>query len=107
MDAVKSRDASKIVKPATAWSEANSSGDNRNTTASTAEGRPTTTRMPEIVETSQRQYSVASVGMPTAQYGRQQLMIFHGNSQKNCQNGEKFDKKDVKKIKKNSPFFVL
>jgi hypothetical protein len=39
----------KTVKPATAWREANSSRDNRNTTASTAEGRPATTRMSEIV----------------------------------------------------------
>jgi hypothetical protein len=37
----------KTVKPATAWREANSSRDNRNNTASTAEGRPATTRMPE------------------------------------------------------------
>jgi hypothetical protein len=35
----------KTVKPATAWREANSSRDNRNITASTAEGRPATTRM--------------------------------------------------------------
>jgi hypothetical protein len=46
----------KTVKPATAWREANSSRDNRNITASTAEGRPATTRMPKIVETSQQQY---------------------------------------------------
>ncbi len=46
----------KTVKPATAWREANSSRDNRNITASTAEGRPITTRMPEIVGTSQQQY---------------------------------------------------
>jgi hypothetical protein len=46
----------KTVKPATAWREANSSRDHRNTTASTSEGRPATTRMPEIVETSQQQY---------------------------------------------------
>ncbi len=32
----------KTVKPATAWREANSSRDNRNITASTAEGRPAT-----------------------------------------------------------------
>jgi hypothetical protein len=38
----------KTVKPATAWREANSSRDNRNITASTAEGRPATARMPEI-----------------------------------------------------------
>jgi hypothetical protein len=44
----------KTVKPATALWEANSSRDNRNITASAAEGRPTTTRMPEIVETSQQ-----------------------------------------------------
>jgi hypothetical protein len=42
----------KTVKPATAWREANSSRDNRNITVSTAEGRPTTTRIPEIVATS-------------------------------------------------------
>jgi hypothetical protein len=46
----------KTVKPATAWREANSSRDNRNITASTAEGRPKTTMTPEIVETSQQQY---------------------------------------------------
>ncbi len=38
----------KTVKPATAWREANSSRDNMNITASTAEGRPITTRMSEI-----------------------------------------------------------
>ncbi len=32
------------------------SKENRNITASTAERRPITTRMPEIVETSQQQY---------------------------------------------------
>jgi hypothetical protein len=37
---------------ATAWREANSNRDNRNITASTAEERPITSRMPEIVETS-------------------------------------------------------
>jgi hypothetical protein len=47
----------KTVKPVTAWREANSSSrDNRNITVSTAEGRPATTNMPEIVETSQQQY---------------------------------------------------
>jgi hypothetical protein len=43
----------KTDKPATAWREA-SSRDNRNITASTAEGRPVKKRMPEIVETSQQ-----------------------------------------------------
>jgi hypothetical protein len=59
MGAIKRRDACKnrkTVKWATAWREANGSRDNRNITASTAEGRPATTRMPEIVETSQQQY---------------------------------------------------
>jgi hypothetical protein len=37
----------KTVKLATAWREI------RNITASTAEGRPATARIPEIVETSQ------------------------------------------------------
>jgi hypothetical protein len=46
----------KTVKLATAWREANSSRDNRNITASTAEGKHATTRMPEIVETSQQHY---------------------------------------------------
>jgi hypothetical protein len=46
----------KTVKLATAWREANSSRDNRNITAITAEGGLATTRMPEIVETSQQQY---------------------------------------------------
>ncbi len=36
----------KTLKPATAWRVANSSRDNRNITASTAEGRPGTVRMP-------------------------------------------------------------
>ncbi len=52
MNTIKSRNACKAVKPATAWRESNSSRDNRNITASTAEGRPATTRMPEIVKTS-------------------------------------------------------
>jgi hypothetical protein len=38
----------KTVKPVTAWREANSSRDNGNIKASTAEGRSETTRMPEI-----------------------------------------------------------
>jgi hypothetical protein len=42
----------KTVKPATAWREANSSRNNKNITASTAEGRTATTRMPEKVGTS-------------------------------------------------------
>jgi hypothetical protein len=46
----------KTVKPATAWRESNSSRDKRNIKASTAEGRPITIRMPEVVETSQQQY---------------------------------------------------
>jgi hypothetical protein len=47
---------SKTVKPATSWRETISSRDNRNITASTAEGRPRTIGMPEIVETSQQEY---------------------------------------------------
>jgi hypothetical protein len=46
----------KTVTSTTAWREANSSRDNRYLTASTAEGRPATARMSEIVETSQQQY---------------------------------------------------
>jgi hypothetical protein len=38
----------KTVKPETAWREANSSRDNRIITASKAEGRPRTTRMPAV-----------------------------------------------------------
>jgi hypothetical protein len=38
----------KTVKPATAWRAANSSRDNRNITVSTADGRPSKARMPEI-----------------------------------------------------------
>jgi hypothetical protein len=57
MDAIKSRGMlAKTVRSATAWREANRSRDNRNITGSTAEGRPITTRTPEIVETSQQQY---------------------------------------------------
>ncbi len=52
MDAIKSRDALKTLKQATA----NSSRDNRNITASAAGGRPATTRIPELVETGQQQY---------------------------------------------------
>jgi hypothetical protein len=46
----------KTAKPARAWREANSSRDNRNITAFRSEGRSATTRMPEIVETSQQLY---------------------------------------------------
>jgi hypothetical protein len=50
----------KTVKPAAAWREANSSKDNRNITMSTAEGIPSTARMPEMVQTSQQQYESIS-----------------------------------------------
>jgi hypothetical protein len=62
----------KTLKQATAWREANSSRDNRNITASTAGGRPTTTRIPEFVETSQQQYR--------HQQGRQQHNMDDNNS---------------------------
>jgi hypothetical protein len=86
--------------------------------------------MPEIVETSQQQYlhqqgrqqhtmdANSPIWTPTAhygrqqhnmdstaQYGRQQLKSFHGNSPKSRLNGEIFVKKDFKK-RKNSLFFV-
>jgi hypothetical protein len=54
MDAIKAAMLAKPVKPATAWREANSNRDNRNITAS--EGRPSTARIPEIVDSSQQQY---------------------------------------------------
>jgi hypothetical protein len=70
------------TKPATAWREANSSRDNKNIKASTADGRPMTTRMPEMVETSQQQYycsinrdANSTTWPPTAQYGHQQLIM--------------------------------
>jgi hypothetical protein len=45
------------TKAGNSMKEAKSSRyDNRNITVSTAEGRPATTRMPKIVETSQQQY---------------------------------------------------
>jgi hypothetical protein len=53
MDPSKAWMLAKTVKPATAWSEANSNRGYRNITASTAEGRPATTRMPKMAETSQ------------------------------------------------------
>ena len=46
--------------------------------------------------------TIASAGMPTVQYGRQQLMSFRGNLPK----GKEFAGKDLKK-RKNSPFLVL
>jgi hypothetical protein len=45
--------------------------------------------------------TIASAGMPTVQYGRQQLMSFRGNLPK----GKEFAGKDLKK-RKNSPFLV-
>jgi hypothetical protein len=47
----------------------------------------------------------STIWTPTAQYGRQQLLIFCGNSPKSRQNGEKFAKKDVTESI-NSPFLV-
>jgi hypothetical protein len=47
----------------------------------------------------------STIWMPTAQYGRQQLISFRENLPKSRQNGEKFVKKDVKRVK-NSSFFV-
>jgi hypothetical protein len=56
MSPIKSRDACKSSEVSNSIEKANSSRDNRNITASTAEERLATTRMPEIVETSQQQY---------------------------------------------------
>jgi hypothetical protein len=89
----------KTVKLATAWREANSSRDNRNITASTAEGRSITIRVqkidrdqPTTVQASagtptahygRQQHNMdanSSLWTPTAQYRRQQLMSFRGNS---------------------------
>jgi hypothetical protein len=47
---------------------------------------------------------LTSAGMPTAQYGRQQLS-FHRNLQKSCHKGEYFLKKDTKNCK-NSHFYL-
>jgi hypothetical protein len=69
----------KTVKQATAWREANSSRDNRNITVSTAEGRPTTTRLQEIC--------------------RRDLPKSH---QKNGKNS----RRKMFKKSRNSPFFV-
>jgi hypothetical protein len=46
----------KTVKLATAWREAYSRRDNRNITASRAEGRPAKAKIPEIAKTTQQQY---------------------------------------------------
>jgi hypothetical protein len=59
-DAIKSRDACKNSEAG------NSSRDNRHITASTAEGRPATAMMPEIVETTNN--STSTAGTPTAQF---------------------------------------
>jgi hypothetical protein len=81
MDTIKGRDACKNCEAGNSMEESNGSRDKTNITATTAEGSPATTRMPEIVETSQ-QSILASAETPTAQYGRQQLMSFHGNMPK-------------------------
>jgi hypothetical protein len=54
---------------------------------SIAEGRPATAWMPELVEMPTA--ALASAGTPIAQYGRQQLTSFRGNSGKTRQTCEK------------------
>jgi hypothetical protein len=57
MDAIKSRDACKNSGAGISMEGGQQQQiQKRNITASTAEGRPATTRVPEIVETSQQQY---------------------------------------------------
>jgi hypothetical protein len=57
----------------------------------------------ETIGTSQRQQPATTVlesaAPPTAQYKRQQLISFRGNSPKSRQNGEKCVEKDVKSVK--------
>jgi hypothetical protein len=62
--------------------------------------------MPEIVEMPTT--VLASSGMPTAQYGGQQLDELWQNLRKRRQSCKKFAKKDVKRVKisKNSPFLA-
>jgi hypothetical protein len=64
---------------------------------STAEERPATPGVPEIVEKGNNSTSISRVWTPT-------LTSFHGNSQKSCQNGKIFVKKD--KMSKHSTFLV-
>jgi hypothetical protein len=56
MDATRSRDACRNSEAGYSMEGDQQQQRNRNITASTAEGRPITTRLPEIVETSQQQY---------------------------------------------------
>ncbi len=92
---------------ATAWREANSSRDNRNITA---EVRPATTRMPEIVDypttvlaqQGRQQHNMdanSTIWTPTAQFGRQQHNMDANNSRVFAKkNGEKLVNKDVKRV---------
>jgi hypothetical protein len=89
----------KTVQLASAWREANSSRDIRDITASKADGRPITTRMPEILETSQQHNMDANstIWTPKTREFSRKLAISR-------QNGKKFVKKDVKRVK--IPYFL-
>jgi hypothetical protein len=63
------------------------------TQTSTAEGRPATAEMQEIIEMSTT--ILTSAGTPTAKY---ELMSFRGNSRKSRQSGEKLVKKSQKRV---------
>jgi hypothetical protein len=98
----------KTVKPATAWREVNCSRDNRNITATTAEGRPATARMPEMRltnnSTSISREANSTIWTPTTHE-------FSRKFAKKSSERRKIRKKGVKKSKKrcnskNSPFFV-
>ncbi len=97
MDAIKSRMLSKTVKLSTAWREANSSTDNRNITASTAEGRPARARMQEIQlsrltnnSTSISRDANSTIWTPTT-------ADFSRKFTKKLSERQKFVKEDVKK----------
>jgi hypothetical protein len=73
---VKAGMLAKKVKLATAWREANCSRDNKNITASTAEGRLITTRMPEK---SISRNANSTIWMPTAHNGHRQHNVDANN----------------------------
>jgi hypothetical protein len=101
----------KTVKPAAAWREANSSKDNRNITMSTAEGIPSTARMPEMVQTSQQQYESISrdanstIWTPTTHEFSRKFAKKASELQRICRERLKIAGKDLKK-RKNSPYLV-
>ncbi len=95
MDAIKSRDACKNIEASNSM-EGSQQQQRQQEHHSVSSRRETHNNKDTRICRDQLTTVQASAGMPTTQYGRQQLMSYHGNQPKSHPNREERHKKELK-----------